>query len=182
MGPGILPETTVSKHNPPCHLQMPTKALSCKKEAVSPGLKRRETFQRVISVQFKSQHLWWYGGAYGRAAHFVLENCNISQFKHLLCYLCFIVNKILAHVIWNSFSFHFIQIKKNVPTFPGFGLYLYLFIFYNLYKIYHKKEIKQTFIYLFLNSSYSIERKRKNIEEGKKNAFLTILYLCTVCK
>ncbi len=31
MGPGILPETTVGKHNPPCHLQMPT--LSCKKEA-----------------------------------------------------------------------------------------------------------------------------------------------------
>ncbi len=32
-GPGILPETTVGKHNPPCHLQMPSKALSCKKEA-----------------------------------------------------------------------------------------------------------------------------------------------------
>ncbi len=91
---------------PLCHLQMPTKALSCKKEAIcehgpeapscpvgqgsfkmdcfkvekcsmvrrvkiwhscwksrSSGLKRRETFQRVISVQFKSQHLWWYGGA-----------------------------------------------------------------------------------------------------------------------
>ncbi len=31
---GILPETTVDKHNPPCHLQMPTKALSCKKEAI----------------------------------------------------------------------------------------------------------------------------------------------------
>ncbi len=29
----ILPETTVGKHNPPCHLQMSTKALSCKKEA-----------------------------------------------------------------------------------------------------------------------------------------------------
>ncbi len=27
-------ETTVDKHNPPCHLQMPTKALSCKKEAI----------------------------------------------------------------------------------------------------------------------------------------------------
>ncbi len=27
--------------------------------AVSSGLKRRETFQRVISVQLKSQHLWW---------------------------------------------------------------------------------------------------------------------------
>ncbi len=34
MGPGILPETTVSKHNPPCHLQIPAKALSCKKEAI----------------------------------------------------------------------------------------------------------------------------------------------------
>ncbi len=35
MGPGILPETTVSKHNLPCHLQIPTRALSCKKEAIS---------------------------------------------------------------------------------------------------------------------------------------------------
>ncbi len=26
--------TTVGKHNPPCHLQMPTKALSFKKEAI----------------------------------------------------------------------------------------------------------------------------------------------------
>ncbi len=34
MGPGILPETTVGKHNQPCHLQMPTKALSYKKEAI----------------------------------------------------------------------------------------------------------------------------------------------------
>ncbi len=34
MSPGILPETTVRKHNPPCHLQIPTKALSCKKEAI----------------------------------------------------------------------------------------------------------------------------------------------------
>ncbi len=32
-------------------------------DAVSFGLKRRETFQHVISVQFKSQYLWWYGGA-----------------------------------------------------------------------------------------------------------------------
>ncbi len=34
MGPGILPETTIGKHNPPCHLQMPTKALLCKKETI----------------------------------------------------------------------------------------------------------------------------------------------------
>ncbi len=40
---------------------------------------------------------------------FCALNCKVSQFKHLL-YLCSIVNKILAHVILNSFSFHFIQI------------------------------------------------------------------------
>ncbi len=34
MGPGILPEITVGKHNLPCHLQMPTKALSCIKQAI----------------------------------------------------------------------------------------------------------------------------------------------------
>ncbi len=32
-------------------------------DTISPRLKRRETFQRVISVQFKSQYLWWYGDA-----------------------------------------------------------------------------------------------------------------------
>ncbi len=30
-------------------------------DAMSSGLKRRETFQHVVSVQFKSYHLWWYG-------------------------------------------------------------------------------------------------------------------------
>ncbi len=34
MGPGILPETTVGKHSPLCHLQMPTKDLSFKKKAM----------------------------------------------------------------------------------------------------------------------------------------------------
>ncbi len=102
----------LSVNTPLCHLQIPTKALSCKKEArsehgpeapscpvnqgsfkmdcfkvekcsivycllmsanltffleitdaVSSRLKRRETLQHVISIQFKSQHLWWYGGA-----------------------------------------------------------------------------------------------------------------------
>ncbi len=31
---------------------------------------------------------------------FCAYSCNISQFKHLLWYLCSIVNQILAHVIW----------------------------------------------------------------------------------
>ncbi len=34
MGPEILPETTAGKHNPMCHLQMLTKSISCKKEAI----------------------------------------------------------------------------------------------------------------------------------------------------
>ena len=46
-------------------------------------------------------------------------NGKISQFK-LLCYLCSVVNKILAQVTWNSLSFNFIQIKKNIPTFQEF--------------------------------------------------------------
>ncbi len=33
------------------------------------------------------------------------------------------MNTILAYVIWNYFSFNFIQIKKNAPTFLEFGLY-----------------------------------------------------------
>ncbi len=34
MGPGILPETTVHKHNTLYHLQMPATDLSCKKEVI----------------------------------------------------------------------------------------------------------------------------------------------------
>ncbi len=45
------------------------------RDAVSSGLKRRETFQRVISDQFKSQHLWYMGCiiAYGMGSLHVLE-------------------------------------------------------------------------------------------------------------
>ncbi len=44
------------------------------------------------------------------------------------------MNKILAHVILNyfSFSFNFIKIEKNVPTFLEFGLYIYVNIFLKL--------------------------------------------------
>ncbi len=43
------------------------------------------------------------------------------QFKHLLCYLFSIVDKILAYVIWKSFSFHFIQILKTSQHFRNSG-------------------------------------------------------------
>ena len=52
-GPGILPETTVGKHNPTCHLQMPTKALSCQKEAIFEQLQKR---RRVL---WAKTHLKW---------------------------------------------------------------------------------------------------------------------------
>ncbi len=46
MGPGILPETTVGKHNLPCHLQIPTTALSCK----------RKPFVKMVQ---KGRHVLW---------------------------------------------------------------------------------------------------------------------------
>ncbi len=48
---------------------------------------------------------------------FCAYNCTISQFKHFLLYLCSIVNKILAHVIWNSFSFILFKFKKTSQHF-----------------------------------------------------------------
>ncbi len=53
MGPGILPETTVGKHNPPCHLQMPTKALSCKKKPYVNMVQKRRC------VLWAKAHLKW---------------------------------------------------------------------------------------------------------------------------
>ncbi len=54
------------------------------------------------------------------------------------------MNKILAHVILNyfSFSFNFIKIEKNVPTFLEFGLYIYV----NIYL----KHIVPTFFFAFI--------------------------------
>ncbi len=53
MGPGILPETTVGKHNPPCHQQMPTKALSCKRK---PNVNMVQKGRRVL---WAKGHLKW---------------------------------------------------------------------------------------------------------------------------
>ncbi len=63
-------------------------------DAVSSGLKRRGTFQCVISVQFKSQHLWCMGGHkciwYGQLACFERHyewwkvNCTIVIEQHML--------------------------------------------------------------------------------------------------
>ncbi len=55
-------------------------------DAVSSRLKRRETFQRVIGVQFKSQHLWWYGGcisAYGMGSLHVLEGTTMNAERYI---------------------------------------------------------------------------------------------------
>ncbi len=57
---------------------------------------------------------------------------RIFQFKHLLCCLCSIVSKILAHVILNYFIFHFIQIKKTSHHFRNLGCNLKTVIQSNL--------------------------------------------------
>ncbi len=48
---------------------------------LSSVLKRRETFQHVISVQLKSQHLWWYG------VHKCIQYGQLACFgKHYECW------------------------------------------------------------------------------------------------
>ena len=53
-------------------------------------------------------------------------NCKISQFKHLFCYLGSVVNEVLTHVIWKTFSFHFIQIYKTPQLFQNLGCQMIL--------------------------------------------------------
>ncbi len=64
MGPGILPETTVGKHNPPCHLQMPTKALSCKRKPYVNMVQKRHC------VLWAKDHLKW---------TFKVEKCSMVR-------------------------------------------------------------------------------------------------------
>ncbi len=52
MGLGILPETTVGKHNPSCHLQIPTKALPCKKV-------QKNMVQKLRRVLWAKANLKW---------------------------------------------------------------------------------------------------------------------------
>ncbi len=84
MGPGILPETTVGKHNLPCHPQMPTKALSCKKEAmcehgpeaplcpVGQGSFIMDCYQRSVQKP-ASLMVWGCISTYGMGSLHVLE-------------------------------------------------------------------------------------------------------------
>ncbi len=53
-------------------------------DAVSSRLKRRETFQRVISVQFKSQHLWWYGDTYVHFIYLSAHSMNAERYIKVL--------------------------------------------------------------------------------------------------
>ncbi|KAI4881125.1 hypothetical protein NFI96_002717 [Prochilodus magdalenae] len=44
MGSGILPESIVSEHNPPCHPPLPAETLQCKKEAISKQAPQAQRF------------------------------------------------------------------------------------------------------------------------------------------
>ncbi len=65
---------------------------------------------KITDIQHPSNLKW---------AHLVYKSV-----KNVLCSRCSIVNKILAHVIWKSFSFHFIQIKKR-PNVSGIRVVCY---------------------------------------------------------
>ncbi len=74
-------------------------------------------------VNMPSSQLFWdlWQASNLKWAHFVYKIVNISQFKHLLYYLCSIVN---GSCDLKLFSFSFYSKLKNVPIFPKFGLYL----------------------------------------------------------
>ncbi len=57
----------------------------------------------------------------------------------MLCSLCSIANKILAHVIWKSFSFHFIKILKTSQHFWNSGCKMQSFLFFIFFAILHCK-------------------------------------------
>ncbi len=68
--------------------------------------------------------LFWDNSVAGikfKTSSFCTYHFKISQFKHLLCYLCSIVNKILAYVIWNYFSFILFKFKKTSQHFWNSG-------------------------------------------------------------
>ncbi len=81
-------------------------------EIMDAVLNKRETFQRVISVQFKSQHLWWYG------VHTVWAACmlwkalwmlkDIKQGLTIFSITCFQMVRHLIHravVHWQATQF-----------------------------------------------------------------------------
>ncbi len=79
MGPGILPETTVSKHNPLCLLQMPTKALSCKPYVNMVQNRRRVLWDKI--------NLKWTVSKWKRVLWSDESKCNILVVIHGRCVL-----------------------------------------------------------------------------------------------
>ncbi len=126
MGPGILPETTVGKHNLLCHPQMPTKALSSKAlklyaQTSSNCFEKQRRCYTMVNMP-PSQLIWNLQQASNlKCANFVHK---IVQFLSLnICYVIYVLLWAKYWLVWfgNSFSFHFIVF----PKFSEFGLYLH---------------------------------------------------------
>ncbi len=101
MGPGILPEITAGKHNPPCHLQMPTKLYHAKRKPyVNMVQKRRRVLWAKARLKWKGdlpvcyQHsvqnpaflmIWGCISAYGMGSLHVLEGTmNAERYTKVL--------------------------------------------------------------------------------------------------
>ncbi len=98
--------------------------------------------------------------------------CKICPFKYVLCSLCSIVNKILAQVIWMSFSFYFIQILKTSQHFWNLGCYTVLVLILNI----HYKSVvndKYTFILWHIWDKFKIQIKNK---PPQKCVFISYIY------
>ncbi len=68
-------------------------------------------------VNMPPSQLFWVAGIKFEMSSFCAYHSKMYLFKHL-CYLCSIMNIILAHVIWNSFNFILFKCKKR-PNISG---------------------------------------------------------------
>ncbi len=109
MGPGILSESTAGKHNLPCHLQTPTKALSCKKLFVNMIQKHRRVLWAKAHLNWtvsKCKSILWSDeskfdilvGNHRRRVLWAKEEGDLST-----CYRCS-VQKPASLVVWGGIS------------------------------------------------------------------------------
>ncbi len=123
MGSGILPENIVGEHNPLCHSPLP--ALKLYRSKKKPYLNMIQKRRRFLWA--KAHLKWtlakWKTVLWSDESKFeVLFEKMFSQFKHLICHLCCILNKILKFETSTSLHSVFIHNLYSVPTFLESGL------------------------------------------------------------
>ncbi len=96
-------------------------------DAVSSGLREGKTFQRVVSVKVKSQHLWWYGGCLEVCAYVHMGSLHVLE-RH---YECWKVCKVLEEHMKSSFPKRYTSILIVFMKMTFFYLDPYILLIFN---------------------------------------------------